>query len=191
MEAFADLLMHSRYVLLFMGTLLEGPVVMLAGGVLWHVGVVQFFPALMALFGGDIVADVIWYNIGYFAGRPFVRRYGYWFGFAPDTVEKVERRFQWYHSRILIISKLTMGFGLAVPILTVAGLLRTPFYRFLTINMLAGILWTSFMMAVGYYFGNIIAQMPQQLQISVIVILLTMAFVFLRHLSARLAQVDW
>jgi membrane-associated protein len=191
MEAFAQFILHSRYVLLFIGTLLEGPVVMLGAGVLWHVGLVNFLPALAALFAGDVVADIIWYTVGYRAGRPFVRRYGHWFGFAPDTIEKVERRFHTYHSRILIISKLTMGFGLAVPILTVAGLLRTPFYRFLTINMAAGVLWTSFMMFIGYYFGNIIATMPRDLQIGVIVVLLTAAFVFLRHLSTRLAQVDW
>ena len=186
-----NFLIHSRYVLLFIGTLLEGPVVMLGAGVLWHIGIVSFLPTLFALALGDLVADVIWYTIGYHAGRPFVRKYGHWFGFDVDTVAKVERRFIKHHSRILIISKLTMGFGLAVPILTVAGMLRTPFHRFFTINMIGGVVWTTVVMSVGYYFGNVIAQIPSDLQIAVVVILLTGAFVFLRHLSTRLSQVDW
>ena len=78
---------------------------------------------------------------------------------------KIERRFHKYHLRILVISKLTMGFGLAVPILTTAGMLRVSFTRYCTINILGSFVWVGFVIFVGYNFGNLLQLVPEQYQI--------------------------
>lgn len=181
----------SKYVLLFAGSYLEGTVVMLTGGLLWREGVVSFWPAYLALMLGDFLSDMMWYGIGYFGARRFVARWGHWVNLTPEVVEKAERRFRHYHMRILIISKLTMGFGLATAILTAAGMLRVSLLRYMTINLLGGIVWILAVMVVGYYFGNVLGYIPEQLKFIGGVAIVAGFFFGVRALSAKLAKADW
>lgn len=181
----------SRYVLIFLGSFLEGSAVMMTTGLLWHLGTVAFWPAYLALLLGDILADTVWYAVGYFGARPFFNRYGHWFGTTPEVIQKVEGKFHQYHTNILIISKLTMGFGLAVPVLTVAGMLHVPFLRYITINILGGIVWILFLMGVGYYFGNLLAYIPKDFQIAIAIALPLVFFFALTKVAQRLKTVDW
>ncbi len=181
----------SRYFLLFGGSYLEGTVVMLAGGMLWHEGLVSFWPAYGALMLGDFLSDMMWYCIGYYAARPFIARWGHWFGVTPAIVEKITRRFHHYHMRILIISKLTMGFGLAVGTLMTAGMLRLSLTRYIVINVLGGIVWIFCIMLVGYYFGNVLQYIPEQLKIAGGIAVVVGFFFGVRALSRTLATSKW
>lgn len=182
---------QSKYAIIFLGSFFEGSAVMITTGLLWHIGTVEFWPAYLTLMAGDFIADVVWYVIGHFAARPFFARWGHFFGATPDVLEKVERRFNHYHTKILIISKLTMGLGLAVPVLIVAGMMRVPFIRFATINLLGGIVWVLFLMGIGYYFGDILQQIPKDLQIAVAIAIPFLFFFGLRFVNRKLKEVDW
>ncbi len=185
------LLESSKYVLIFAGSFIEGSAVMLTTGLLWHLGQVAFWPAYGALLLGDILADIMWYTIGYHAARPFLARFGHRFGMDPEIIEKVKRRFHHYHTKILIISKLTMGFGLAVPVLLVAGMLHVPFWRFFTINLLGGVVWVLFLMSIGYYFGNVLTYIPKDFQIALAIAIPIIFFFILREITKHLKTVDW
>lgn len=182
---------QSKYVLIFLGSFFEGSVVMMTVGLLWSTGTVEFWPAYAALLVGDVISDIMWYGIGYFAARSFFLRWGYIFGATPEILEKVERRFNHYHTKILVISKLTMGLGLAVPILIVAGILRVPFIRYVTISVLGGIVWNLFMMGVGYHFGNVLIYISKDFQITIAIAVPFLFFFALRAINRKLAMVEW
>lgn len=181
----------SKYVLIFIGSYVEGSAVMMATGLLWHVGTVDFWPAYLALLLGDVLSDTMWYSIGRYAARPFLARFGHLFNMAPEIIEKIERRFNHHHTKILIISKLTMGFGLAVPILTTAGIMHVPFSRYIAINIIGGVIWILFLMGIGYYFGNLLVYIPKDFQIALVIALPILFFIFLRFMSKKLATVEW
>ncbi len=181
----------SKYFLLFGGAYLEGTVVMLTAGALWHAGVLQFWPAYIALILGDILSDTMWYFIGRIGARPFLLRWGSYLNATPEVIEKVERRFNRYHTSILIVSKLTMGFGFAVATLMTAGLMRVPFYRYFLINLLGGFVWIFALLEAGYYFGNVLSAVPPQLQLAVGLCGVALAIVALRYASRKLATMDW
>jgi membrane protein DedA with SNARE-associated domain len=181
----------TKYPLIFIGCFIEGTVVMMATGLLWHEGVVQFWPAYAALVLADFLSDLMWYFVGYFGARKGIDRWGHRFGLTPANMAKVERRFHKYHTQILYISKLSMGFGLAVATLTTAGMLRVPLPRYIFINLSGGLVWVLAMMCVGYYFGNILAYIPEQFQIAFTIAALVGAFFGLKYLSQRLATADW
>ena len=185
------LLEASKYFLIFAGCYIEGTVVMMGTGLLWHVGQVEFLPAYIALLLGDVLSDIMWYFIGLFGARKFMDRWGHMIGMTPEVVEKVERRFHTYHTPILIVSKLSMGFGFAVATLTTAGMLRIPFYRFFIINFLGGLVWVLMMMMIGYYFGNILELVPRNLQIASVAFACVLAFFGLKYATKRLASMDW
>ncbi len=188
---FVAFLESSKYILIFLGSFFEGSAVMMATGLLWHIGVVGFWPAYLALMAGDILSDIMWYLIGYFAARPFFARWGYLINATPEVIGKIERRFHRYHTRILVISKLTMGLGLASVILTVAGMLRVSFVRYVTINVLCGIVWILFLMGIGYYFGNLLQYVPKDFQIGIAIALPFAFFFTLKTINKKLAALDW
>jgi membrane protein DedA with SNARE-associated domain len=111
----------------------------------------------IALVSGDFVADIGWYCVGRFGGRPIVLKWGHRFGITLKSIEKIEERFKRYHDKILIISKLTMGFGFALVTLVVAGMLRVSFKKYAVLNLIGGFVWTAVLLLVGYFFGNIYA----------------------------------
>ena len=181
----------SKYPLIFAGSYIEGSVVMLTTGFLWHAGTVAFWPAYAALLLGDFLADLMWYAIGYFGARKFMDRWGHLINMTPDVVSKIEKRFHEYHTSILIVSKLTMGFGFAVATLTTAGMLRVPIWRYVTINLIGGCIWVYLLMIAGYHFGNVLELVPREFQITLGIAGFLAVFFGLKYLTKRLANAEW
>lgn len=152
---FVAWLQASRYILLFLGAIFEGPLLMVTSGFLYRVGALDLIPMYVALVSGDFVADIGWYFVGRFGGRPMIAKFGHHFGITEESVAKIQERFHKYHEKILIISKLTMGFGFALVTLVVAGMLHTPFKKYVILNLVGGFVWTAMLLLVGYFFGNI------------------------------------
>jgi len=150
----------SKYFLLFIGSFFEGPIIMISSGFLWHLGVFDFVPMYIALFGGNFVADIIWYIIGYVGARPLVVKFGKFLKITPEVLEKIERKFAVYQSRVLIFTKLTLGFGFAVGILLFAGMIKVPFKKYGLINFICGLILTIVLIFIGYLFGNIYIIIP-------------------------------
>lgn len=167
----------SKYILLFIGCIFEGPVVMMASGFLFSLGQFNFLPMYIALILGDFTADIIWYCIGRFGTRSTIFKYGHFLGITPTTLEKVEGLFNKYHQKILIISKLTMGFGLAIMVLITAGIFKVPFKNYVILNLIGGFVWTVFLLTIGYFFGNIFIMIPGLMKI-VFVIFVIILFIF-------------
>lgn len=180
----------SRYGLLFVTMLLGSPVVMMAAGYLIHIGQLEFWLAYATIVTADIAGDVIWYWIGRVGARPFLLRFGHYFNLTETLLTRLEARFLEYHERILIINKLTMGFGLAIATLAVAGMMRTPFWRYLGINLSGELLWALLPMGIGFYFGNLTEYIPSSLRLlSVIAALVAIVFAMrfgFRRLAARI-----
>jgi len=181
----------SKYVLLFFGAFTEGPLVMIGGGFLYHLGQVMFWPTYLALVAGDFAADLTWYIVGYWGARPFFNRYGRYLDLTPEIIKKIEERFHYHSDWILAVSKLTMGFGLALATLTVAGMLRVPFWRYAAINLVCGFIWTLFLFIIGYFFGNVYQLIPEYLKVVFVVVVLISLFFGIKTLSRRLARSGW
>ncbi len=147
-----------RYLLLFIGTIVEGPVLMVACGFLLRMGLFEPVPMFAALAAGDLVADVAWYYAGMHLLEPFLAKRGHFLSVTPELAAQAKRLFFTYHTSILFISKLTMGFGMAIPVLVVAGASRVPFRRYLAINVVGEVAFVAMMLAIGYVFGHAYAQ---------------------------------
>ena len=157
LENFLSGLAYYCYVLTFVLAIFEGPMVMVASGMLLRLNFFYFWPIYLSLMLGDFVADLGWYWVGFYGGRHFVERFGKYFSLTPDVIEKVEDFFHKHQDKILFISKITMGFGFAVATLFVAGLVRLPFKKYALFNFLGGFIWTGILLSLGYFFGNLYA----------------------------------
>lgn len=182
---------QSKYVLLFAGSFLEGPAVMMGGGILWRLGEVDFLPMYGALVAGDFIADMMWYTVGYVAGRAVVQRWGHLINLTPEIFERIQKRFHYHQNSILIVSKLTSGFGFAIATLVTAGTMRVKLWRYAAIQFFGGLAWVGVIVMVGYYFGDVLSNIPKELQILLGIGVVLVFFFVLKYVSRTLAKSDW
>lgn len=190
--AFAVFLATYRYPFVFLGTIFEGPIVMLASGLMLRLGGFSLLPIYTTLLLGDLTADIIWYWVGRGAAEPFLRRFGHFFGVTREIFEKMEGVFRRHDTKILFISKITMGFGFAVPTIMAAGASKIPFKKFLIFNLLGGFIWTAALMAVGYFFGNFYFLVADGLKIlfvsALVIIFAALMYGFARFLKRHFSS---
>ena len=180
----------SKYAVAFLGAFFEGPIVMIGGGFLLRTGQFEFWPLYLSLVSGDFLADLGWYGVGRFAARKMIDRFGKFFNITPEIIEKIEKRFKNHQDKILIISKVTMGFGFALATLLVSGILHVPFKRYAFINLVGGFIWTGFLLCVGFFFGNIYTILPSQFKFSFVVLLIFTVLFLFRIINKYLVKKD-
>ena len=84
----------SKYALVFIGCIVEGPVVMLTSGFLYRLGQFEIFPLYLSLMSGDFVADIGWYAVGRFGASGLINRFGGFLNITPEIINKIEKRFK-------------------------------------------------------------------------------------------------
>lgn len=153
-----QLISQYRYAFLVPGALFIGPLVSLTAGLLIRLDVLELWTTAFVLMATELLGDVFWYWVGDLWGEGFVRRFGRFVGIHPTRVAVVQRLYHTHHDKIIIISKLTAGFGFAPAIYFTAGLSHVPFRRYMVINSIGQIIWTSAMLGIGYYLGHFYLQ---------------------------------
>ncbi len=159
-----------KYPLIMLGALLVGPLMTMISGIFVRLNFVDLIPVYFTLIVADIIGDIGWYWIGRRWGRPFIAKFGRFFSITEQHVVTLEKFFHRYHERILIISKLTMGFGFAAVTLFTAGFSRVPFSRYILINAIGEFFWTAIWLAIGFFFTDLFIRLNNILsQITVVV----------------------
>jgi membrane-associated protein len=146
------------YLIIILTASAEGPILSILGGVLVRFGYFPFVPLYAAVMFGDLLGDTAWYWIGRKFGHGFIRKFGKYVSITEERVHKVLRIFHKYSTRILIISKITNGFGLSLATLITAGMAKIPFIQYLAFNLIGQFVWSGMLIGVGYYFSHLYTQ---------------------------------
>ena len=181
--AIETLLPTFGYPMMFFGSLIEGPALMIIVGFLLRLGFFSFVPAFLLLFAGDLAGDFMWYGIGRFALHRTILRIGKFFGVSEEIFEKIKEKFRKHEGKIIFGSKLTTGFGFSVFIVMAAGITRMPLKKFSAIAAFGGILWTAGLFLIGYFFGNVYLQLEKGIRIIFLAILAALILTVLHRFS--------
>ena len=185
-------LMAYRYWVILPVTVLEGPIVMVISGFLLKLGYFSLLPVYFVLLLGDLVGDFFWYGVGYYGARPIVRRYGHFISLNDQMLEKIEGVFKRNQNKILFISKITMGLGFALVTLITAGAIRVPLKKYAFFNIAGGVIWTAFLLSLGYWFGNIYLQIDHTFQVVFLVALASLLLLaiigFRKYIRQRIVE---
>lgn len=183
---------YLTYFFIIFISFVEGPLLGMVCGLLIKLGDFHFIPVYVALMLGDLIGDVVWYTIGYHYGHRFVRRFGKYLSITDRGVSAIERIFHKYKSSILIISKITMGFGFALVTLITAGMVKIPFGRYLAMNIIGQFVWTGILIGIGYAFGNLYVEVDSIIGKISVLSLFIVAFLALigygKYLKQRVAK---
>jgi len=150
------------YILLTILVVVEGPVTTLAGAVAASTGYLNPILVFVAAAIGNLIADTLWYSLGYLGKIEWLLRYGGKLGIKETTLARLQTDVHDHIRKILFIAKLTLGF--VVPTLIAAGLARVPMKRWFGVLFSAECLWTGTLVLVGYYFGYMIQRIETNLR---------------------------
>lgn len=152
-ETILHLLMSYRYVLLFPLAAIEGPLVALVAGFMVSFGQLAFLPAYGIMILGDIIPDSFYYYVGRFGNqKDLIERYGRRFAIISKNFALAERMWRGHPAKTMFFGKL--AYGLSIPFLISAGLMKMPYKRFLLYAVPVTLFQYGVITAVGYYLGD-------------------------------------
>ncbi|MDQ1284405.1 MAG: hypothetical protein QG620_753 [Patescibacteria group bacterium] len=142
--------------------IIEGPVVTIIAAMLASLGAFNVFVVLILSIIGDMAGDVILYGLGYRYGLGFVRRVGKYMGITEKLVARMEKYFARHGGKTIFAVKSTTGLCWAA--FTAAGIVKMDFKKFLKYSFLGGIVWSSFLVAMGYFYGYLWREIKQYIE---------------------------
>lgn len=145
-------LVHYKYLFLFIATLIEGFNSIILAGFLASMGSVAIVPAIILSIIGDFLNGWIWYAIGYFGGAKPIDKWGRKDPKSRRVIETVEKYFHRYSGRAIFFTKLTWSLTIATMIM--AGSFKYNFRKFSYYNFLGGVGWVGITFSIGYLFGR-------------------------------------
>lgn len=170
-----------KYGLLFLITVVEGPLIMMAAGYAASLNFISFPIAYAFVVVADLVGDSIFYSIGYFGRDNGFGRLARWIKIPPSTAENMKGMFHRHYGKTLILAKITHAAGM--PFLVGAGLARIDYRRFILFNFLATLPKALAFLTIGYYFGAAAATIDRYLKYGTWITLALIALMFIAYLS--------
>lgn len=154
-----ELIAKFGYFGVFFGTFLEGvfppiPSEILMGfsGFLIAQGKFQWLPTIIAASLGNIASvSLIWF-LGKTLGRDFILKWGKYIGVNGKEIESGEKMFAKYgYGAVFVLQMVPLARTLiAFP----AGTLKTNYFKFIITNTLGATIWLTFLLYLGYTFGE-------------------------------------
>ena len=106
----------------------------------------------LTLAAAAILGDSANYTIGKYFGSWILKRQGTWF-LKKEHIEKTHRFYEKYGPKTIVLARFVPIIRTFAPF--VAGVGKMSYVRFLTYNMVGGVLWIALFVFGGYFFGNI------------------------------------
>ena len=142
--------------------IVEGPIVTIIAAFLASLGYFNIFAVFALSVAGDVIGDIILYHIGYFGGQKILPKVEKFLKVSQSTVEKLKQKFHEKSGKIIFYVKSTTGLSYITFI--TAGTLRMRLSKFVKFSILGGLVWSSFLVVVGYFFGYAAEQISQYLK---------------------------
>ena len=154
-----SLIENFGYFGMFLGMVLEAVIIVIpseailaTGGILASRGVFSFFGAFLIGLVGSVFCAIVIYFMGYFGGRPFIRKFGKYFFMKEEDIEKSDSWFLRYGMFGALIGR---NFPIIRTLISLPiGIMRMSFLKFLIFTILGSIPWTFLFVYLGYALGN-------------------------------------
>jgi membrane-associated protein len=131
-------------------TFFPGDTLLFVAGAFASTGVINIFWLFIILSIAAILGDNVNYSIGkYFGKEVFLRRH--WVN--EENIDRTKSFFERHGGKTIILARFVPVIRSFAPF--VAGVGRMHYIKFLFFNIVGAIVWTSSILALGYYFGAI------------------------------------
>lgn len=154
-----SLIQNFGYFGMFLGMVLEAVIIVIpseailaTGGILASRGVFSFFGAFLIGLVGSVFCAIVIYFMGYFGGRPFIRKFGKYFFMKEEDIERSDSWFLRYGMFGALIGR---NFPIIRTLISLPiGIMRMSFFKFLIFTIIGSVPWTFLFVYLGYALGN-------------------------------------
>ncbi|MEZ4733339.1 MAG: VTT domain-containing protein [Caldilineaceae bacterium] len=160
------------YILLALLVATEGPVSTLLGAAAAAAGILDIRFVFVSAFVGNVAGDCLWYSVGYVNNLQSIYRRGRWLGLQRHHLDRLELEMHTHATKLIALSKLAIG--LIIPTLIAAGLAKVPWKRWFPLVLGVEVIWTIFIVNLGYHSAGLITQLERNIQLVGIVALVAM-----------------
>ena len=144
---------------MFIGMVLEAVIIAIpselilaTGGILASQRIFTFMGAFLTGLIGSVFCAIIIYFMGYFGGKPFVKKYGKYFFMKEEELEKSD---SWFHKYGMLSALIGRNFPIVRTLISLPiGITRQSFWKFLIYTTIGSIPWTLAFVYVGYALGE-------------------------------------
>jgi membrane protein DedA with SNARE-associated domain len=137
------------YILLAALVAVEGPLATLLGAAASAAGLMKPGWVFLAATSGNLIADSLWYTLGYLGKVDWALRFGKKLGIDNEILERLENGMRNHAARILFVAKLTLS--MMIPALLAAGLVKAPWKRWFPAIFSGEMIWTGSLLIIGFY----------------------------------------
>ena len=154
-----NLIGNYGYLGMFLGMVLEAVIIAIpselilaTGGILASNGIFTFWGAFLTGLLGSVFCAIVIYFMGYFGGKPFVKKYGKYFFMKEEDLEKSD---SWFNKYGMLSALIGRNFPIVRTLISLPiGITRQPFIKFLIYTTIGSIPWTLAFVYVGYSLGE-------------------------------------
>lgn len=155
-------------------------------GFLANQGSLNFLLVIITGVLGDLVGSVIGYSIGYLLEEnlllSLIKKYGKFILVTERDYQKITGWIKKHGAPVVFIGKMTPGIKSFVAV--AAGITEVKFTKFVTGNVLAGIIYVSFVSYVGFYLGSkwdILGNYFRKFELAIIVLLILCVILYINY----------
>lgn len=146
-----EFIKNYGYLVVVLGTLLEGEAVLLAAGFACHQGLLDWRIVIVLAVLGATLGDQGAFLIGRWKGTQLISR----FPSLYRTLPRVNTLMEKYHTPMILFVRFLYGMRIAGPLLL--GMSNLPAHRFALLNVFGAVIWACVVTSIGYSFGVTIA----------------------------------
>ena len=132
--------------------IIEGPIITIVMGFLASLGLFNIFLVIALGVISDLISDTIYYWSGYHGGPKVLEKLKISQLHKNNSLKELKSRFDEHPGKIFFSVKVLTG--LAHSTFVLAGVTRVKYLRTIKFAFPGGIVWSTGLAALGYYFGQ-------------------------------------
>ena len=153
------LISNYGYFGMFLGMVLEAVIIAIpselilaTGGILASRGIFTLFGSFLTGLLGSVFCAIVIYFMGYFGGKPFIKKYGKYFFMKEDDLEKSD---SWFNKYGMLSALIGRNFPIVRTLISLPiGIMRLSFTKFIIYTTIGSIPWTFAFVYLGYNLGE-------------------------------------
>jgi len=174
------LIKNFGYIGMFLGMVLEAVIIVIpsefilaTGGILAAKGIFNFYLTFLTGLLGSVFCAIAIYFMGYFGGKPFIKKYGKYFFMKEGDISKSN---EWYSKYGLIAALVGRNIPIVRTLISLPiGVSRLSFSKFVIYTTIGSIPWTFVFVYLGFSLGNkwtIVKDITDRLKVPIIILLI-------------------
>ena len=152
------LLDQYGYVLIFLGTMVEGETLLMLGGYFAHRGYLELGPVIVTAFAGAVCGDQLFFYIGRHHAKGLLAR----FPKLRDKVNVALHRVEAHQIKVVLGMRFLWGLRIALPV--ALGLTNMNARRFLWLNLVSAAVWSCVFACIGFGASEVFAALEADLR---------------------------